>query len=149
LQSIKPPIQSVKIEAKELVQEHSWSGGKLRMSVEDMDRTISSNPFIFDQLKILGVGANVWDDVLEELFDEPFGNIPEPFGFLLADLSGKVGPQQLDYSRLGDISDHEYVRKLFRQSIEEFSSDPKLPEAEGPDCDKALEEYWAYRASLN
>ena len=66
------------------------------MSEEDMDRRVSSNPFVYDQLKLLGVGASVWDDVLDELFDEPFGNIPRPFGFLLDDFNGKIGPQRLD-----------------------------------------------------
>jgi hypothetical protein len=119
------------------------------MSAEEMDRTVSSNPFIYDQLKISGVGANVWDDVLDELFDEPFGNIPGPFGFLLADLNGKIGPQRLDYSRPARISDHDYARKLMRQSIEELSGDPELPDDDGSDCDKAIEEYWAHRSSLN
>lgn len=40
------------------------------MDSEDMDRTVSSIPFVYDQLKGLGVSANVWDDVLDELFDE-------------------------------------------------------------------------------
>ena len=56
---------------------------KTGMATEDMDRTVSSNPFVYDQLKSLGVSAGVSDDVLDELFDEPFGNIPGPFGFLL------------------------------------------------------------------
>jgi len=119
------------------------------MSAEDMDRMISSNPFLYDQLKSLGVSAGVWDDVLDELFDESYGNIPGPFGFLVDDLNGKIGPRRLDYSRPGGISDHHYVRKLLRQAIEELSDHPELLDDDGSDCDKALEEYWAYRASLN
>jgi len=119
------------------------------MSAEDTDRTVSSNSLIYDQLKILGVSAGVWDDVLDELFEEPFGNIPGPFGFLLADLNGKIGPQRLNYSRPEGISDYDYVRKLLRQAIEELSSDCELPDDDGSDCDKALDEYWAHRASLN
>jgi hypothetical protein len=41
------------------------------------------------------------------------------------------------------------VRKLLRQAVEELSDHPELPDDDGSDCDKALEEYWAYRASLN
>ncbi len=119
------------------------------MSEEDMDRTVKSNPFIYDQPKTLGVSADVWYDVLDEFFDEPFGNIPGPFGFLLDDLNGKIGPQRLDYFRPGGISDHDYLRTLLRQSIDELSSDPELPDDDGSDCDKAIEEYWAYRSSLN
>jgi hypothetical protein len=66
------------------------------MGSEDMDRTVSSNAFLYGQLKGLGVSASIWDDVLDELFDEPFGNIPGPFGFLLADSSEKIEPQRLD-----------------------------------------------------
>ena len=119
------------------------------MSADDMDRTVSSNPFIYDQLRSLGVSASVWDDVLDEVFDEPFGNIPGPFGFLLADLNGKIGPQRLGYLRPEGMSDHGYVRRLLTQAIEELSAHPELPEDDGSDCDKALDEYWAYRASLN
>lgn len=111
--------------------------------------TVSSNPFVYDQLKSLGVSARVWDDVLEEFFDEPCGNIPGPFGSLLADLNGKIGPQRWDYTRSERISDHEYVRRLLKQSIEELSSDPRLPGDDGSDCDEALKEYWADRASVN
>ena len=124
-------------------------GDKAKSAIRDMDRTVSSNPFIYDQLKGLGVSASVWDDVLDEVFDEPFGNIPGPLGFLLADLGEKIGPQRLDYSRREAISDHDYVRSLLRQSIEELSSDPQLPNDDGSDCDGAIGEYWAHRASLN
>jgi hypothetical protein len=64
-------------------------------------------------------------------------------------LSGKIGPQRLDYSQPEAISEHDYVRNLLRQSIEELSSDPQLPDDDGSDCDKAIEEYWSHRASLN
>jgi hypothetical protein len=119
------------------------------MGAEDMDRTVSSNPFIYDQLKGLGVSASVWDDVLDESFDEPFGKIPGPLGFLLDDFNGKIGPQRLDYSRSEAISDHDYVRNLLRQSIEELTSAPLLPDDDGSDCDEAIREYWVHRASLN
>ncbi len=119
------------------------------MATEDTDGTVSSNPFVYDQIKSLGVGASVWDDVLDELFNEPLGNIPGPFGFILADFNGKIGPRQLDYSRPTGISDHEYVRSLFRQAIEDLSDHPELPDDDGSDCAEAIEEYWKHRSSLN
>jgi len=61
----------------------------------------------------------------------------------------KIGPQSLDYSRPENISDHDYVRNLLRKSIEELSSDPPLPNDDGSDCDEAIAEYLAHRASLN
>ena len=119
------------------------------MASEDMDRTVSSNPFVYDQVKSLGVSAGVWDDVLDELFDEPYGNIAGPFGFLLADLNGKIGPQRLDYTRPQGMSDHDYVRSLLKQSIEELSDHPELPDDDGSDCAEAIDEYWKHRSSLN
>lgn len=119
------------------------------MATEDTDGTVSSNPFVYDQIKSLGVGASVWDDVLDELFNEPLGNIPGPFGFILADFNGKIGPRQLDYSRPTGISDHEYVCSLLRQAIEDLSDHPELPDDDGSDCAEAIEEYWKHRSSLN
>jgi len=119
------------------------------MAAEDGNRTGSSNPFVFDQIKGLGVKAAVWDDVIDKLFDELFGNIPGPFGFLLADFDGKIGPRRLDYSRPESISDHDYVRSLLMQSIEELPCDPNLPDDDGAGCIEAIEEYWQYRSSLN
>jgi hypothetical protein len=72
------------------------------------------------------VNASVLDDVLDEQFDEPFGNIPGPFGFLLDDFNGKIGPRWLDYARPGALSDHEYARNLLRQSIEDLPSDQTM-----------------------
>ena len=74
---------------------------------------------------------------------------PAPFGFLLADLNGKFGPQQLDYARRDGISDHDFVRGLLSQSIEELSGQPELPDDDGSDCAEAIEEYWKHRSSLN
>lgn len=120
------------------------------MASEDMDdRTVSSNPFVYDQIKNLGVSANVWDDVLDDLFDEPYGNIAGPLGFILADFNGKIGPQRLDYTRPQGVSDHDYVRGLLKQSIEELSDHPELPDDDGSDCAEAIEEYWKRRSSLN
>lgn len=76
-------------------------------------------------------------------------NIPGSFGFLLADLNGKIGPRQLDYARRDGISDHDFVRGLLRQSIEELSNHPELPDDDGSDCAEAIEEYWKHRSSLN
>ena len=69
--------------------------------------------------------------------------------FLLADFNGKIGPRQLDYSRTEGISDHDYVRNLLQQSIEELSDHPELPDDDGSDCAEAIEEYWKHRSSLN
>jgi hypothetical protein len=64
-------------------------------------------------------------------------------------LNGKIGPQRLDYSRTGAISDHDYVRNLLRQSIEELSGSSHLPDDDGSDCAEAIQAYWAHRSSLN
>jgi hypothetical protein len=131
------------------VPERRLVGSDRRMSAEDMECTVSSSSFIYDQLRLLGVSESVWDDVFDELFDEPFGNIPGTFGCLLADLNGKIGPRRLDYSRPEGCSDHEYVRRMLRQSIDELSGDPELPDDDGSDCAKVIEEYWSHRSSLN
>ena len=41
----------------------------------------------------------------------------------------------------------DYVRAVLKQSIEELSSDPQLPNDDDSDCDKAIGEYWAHRSS--
>ena len=120
------------------------------MDTENENRTVSSNAYLYGQLKSLGVSANVWDDVLDEIFDEPPGNIPSPFGLVCHDLASNRGPKWLDYSRPEGISDHDYVRGILRQAIaEENSGDPDLPPDNGSDCDQVIEEYWAQRDVTN
>jgi hypothetical protein len=106
---------------------------------------IESNPFVYDQIKQLGVRASVWDDVLDELFDQPFGSVADPFGNILFDLQVDHGSKWLDYSRSEGISDHDYVRGLLRQSIEQIESEssrhPELRPDDGSDCAEALEAF--------
>ncbi len=110
-----------------------------------MDRTVSSNPFIYDPIKGLGVSASIWDDVLDELFDEPFGNVPDRLVFSWMISMGRLDLRGWTTPDLKPFPDHDYVRNLLRQSIEELSSDPQLPNDDGSDCDQAIAEYWAHR----
>jgi hypothetical protein len=59
-------VSNAKIKPKNRCRKTSEKEENARMSAEDMDRPVSSNPLIYDRLKPLGVSASVWDDVLNE-----------------------------------------------------------------------------------
>ena len=69
--------------------------------------TVETYHEIYEPLKQLGVPASIWDEVLQEIFQEPFGKLPPVFQELLFEL--EIG--RAAYPRPDGISDHDYVRK--------------------------------------
>jgi hypothetical protein len=63
---------------------------------------------VYEPLKQLGVSASVWDEVLQEVSNEPFGTLAPPFQELSVEL--EIGTA--DYPRSDGSSDHDYVRSI-------------------------------------
>jgi len=57
--------------------------------------TVETYPDVYEPLKQLGVPASVWDEVLQEIFNEPFGKLATPFQERLSELEriipGRMG----------------------------------------------------------
>jgi hypothetical protein len=77
--------------------------------------TVETYAEVYESLRALGVPAPVWDEVSEEIFAAPFGELPVPFQEFLFELEvGKKTP--LDYPRPERATDHEYVRGILKQA---------------------------------
>ena len=96
---------------------------------EHKQGTVAAYPEIYEPLKQLGVPAVVWDEVLEELFHEPFGTLAPAFQELLFEL--EIG--KADYPRPAAISDHDYVRNILTDTVAVF-------EAKGADHARLLDD---------
>src|ERR1700744_460538 len=80
--------------------------------------TVETYPEVYEPLKQLGVPASVWDEVLQEMFDEPFGRLALPFQELLFEL--EIG--KADYPRPYGINDHDYVRSILTKAVAAFET---------------------------
>ena len=110
-----------------------------------MGSLIKSNPDLYDRVRQLGVNADVWDEVIDELFDSS-ALVLDAFGRIAFDLNDVHEPKWLDYSRQEGISDHTYVCSLLKPAMEQVllttPLHPELPPNDGSDCDAALEAYY-------
>jgi hypothetical protein len=96
--------------------------------------TVEAYPGVYEPLKQLGVPAAVWDEVLGEIFHEPFGTLAPPFQELLFEL--EIG--KADYPRPAGISDHDYVRNILKDTVAVF-------EAKGADHARLMgDDGWYY-----
>ena len=100
--------------------------------------TVEMYPEVYEPLKQLGVPASVWDEVLQEIFNEPFGKLATPFQELLFELEmGKA-----DYPRPDGINDHDYVRSIMTWAVAAF-------EAKGTDHARLMrDDSWNYDDAL-
>jgi len=90
--------------------------------MDDQKRgTIESYEDVYEPLKQFDVPARVWDDVLDEIFHEPFGTLAQPFQELLFELEVR-NKAQADYPRPDGISDHDFVRVILRQAVAVFEA---------------------------
>ena len=80
--------------------------------------TVETYPDVYEPLKQLGVPASVWDEVLQEIFNEPFGKLALPFQELLFEL--EIG--KADYPWPDGISDHDYVRSILTKAVAAFKA---------------------------
>jgi hypothetical protein len=80
--------------------------------------TVEMYPEVYEPLKQLGVSASAWDEVLQEIFNEPFGTLAPPFQELLFEL--EIGTA--DYPRSDGISDHDYVRSILTKVVAAFKA---------------------------
>lgn len=54
-----------------------------------------------------------------------------------------------DYTRSKTISDHDYVRNMLMQAIEDIADGSLFPDDDSSDCNQAITEDFAYRDFLN
>jgi hypothetical protein len=103
--------------------------------------TIESYEPYFEPLKQFGVLLSVWDQVLEEMFHQPFGTLALPFQELVFEL--EVGKKGLaDYPRPDGISDHDFVRGVLEQAVAAF-------DAKGADNARLMsDDSWVYNEAL-
>ena len=96
--------------------------------------TVEMYPEVYEPLKQLGVPASVWDEVLQEIFNEPLGRLAPPFQELLFELEiGKANCPRPD-----GINDHDYVRSILTKAVAAF-------EAKGADHARLMsDDDWHY-----
>jgi len=81
--------------------------------------TVESYPDVYEALKQFGMPARVWDEVLDEIFHEPFGTLAPAFQELLFEL--EVGRKTgADYPRPDGVGDHDFVRCILTQVVAAF-----------------------------
>ena len=77
--------------------------------------TVQTYAEVYEPLRQLGISSSVWDEVLEEMFAVPFGELSVPFQEPLFELEvGKKTPS--DYPRTEGVSEHDYVRGILKQA---------------------------------
>lgn len=82
---------------------------------------IATYDYVFEQLKQFSIPAEVWDDVHDQLFHQPFGTLALPLQQLLFDL--EVGKKSsADYPRPNGMSDHDFVRSVLKQALTDLEA---------------------------
>jgi hypothetical protein len=77
--------------------------------------TVETYATVYEPLKQFGIPAQVWDEVLYEMFGLPLGQVPGPMQMVLNAAKANDMPSER-LTRKDGISDREYVRFILEDA---------------------------------
>jgi len=86
------------------------------MTEEQKIGTVEKYETVYAPLRQFGIPARVWDEVLDEMFDLPVGQVPGPLQMVHSSAKTEIATLLDMFPRKEGVSDHDYVRGIMEDA---------------------------------